>query len=108
MDLTRTDEVLFKDDMTAREAREFLQRNAISGHLFRMAWQKLMDPNWRYEHGPHTYVIDTLTNKGARVTYSYPYEDGFQVRISRRTGEALLNSLADLGGYAIDDIVFLD
>lgn len=108
MDLTRTPEKLHYCDLTSREARETLQRNAISGYLFRMAFQKLKSPGWIQTHGPHMYVIDTLTDRGARITYCAPYEDGWEIKVSRRTGTALLDELHELGGYYIDDIVILD
>lgn len=84
-------DTLYWSDCTPKQARDVLQRNQISGRLFTEARAKLLHPAWC--HGPHVYVIDTLTNKGARITIQGP--DEYDIKVSSRTGEAVFDELRE-------------
>jgi hypothetical protein len=82
-------------------------RHAISGTLLTQAVRAFNDPNW--SHGPHIYVIDTLTDKGARVDNQGA--DTYDVVVSSRSGEALLASLVKMAEdwpAILDKIVIID
>lgn len=93
-------------DCTREQARGVLMRHGISGTLMTQAKNRLHDPEW--SHGPSVYVIDTLTNKGARVTIQGP--ETYDVKVSRHTGEDLLATLCRMAAYPeiIDNLVIID
>lgn len=96
-------------DCTRKQARDVLMRHGISGTLITQAARKFNDPNW--SHGPHIYVIDTLTDKGARIDNQGA--DTYDVKVSSRTGEAMLASLIDTATRlrsesVLDKIVIID
>lgn len=92
---------------TPEQARGVLMRNKISGRLFTRARAKLLHPSWdSVGLGPSVYVIDTLTNKGARITIQGP--DEFDVKISRRTGTELLVDITDQMPALVDSLVIKD
>lgn len=90
-------------DCTPKQARDVLQRNAISGRLFTEARSRLLHPAW--DLSPSVYVIDTLTDKGARVTIQGP--DEFDIKISSRTGTALFNEIAEDAPALVDNLVIM-
>jgi hypothetical protein len=90
-------------DAPAKNVRSILMRAGIASTLWTVAFGHFKDPNW--DGGPHLYLIDSLTDKGALVTVQGPEE--FDVKISSRTGTELLDELHELGGYGIDKVVIL-
>ena len=82
---------LYWRDASAKQARGILMRNGISSTLWTVFFGLFKDETQNI--GPHVYLIDRLTDKGARVTIQGPEE--FDVKVSSRTGLALL---ADLHG----------
>jgi len=91
-------------DCDKNQVRNVLLRNAISGTLWTEALERFNDPE--FDGGPHLYLIDTLTNRGARVT-----DQGagtYDVRISGRTGEELLANLTDYYPALLDKIAVID
>jgi hypothetical protein len=91
-------------DASKRQVREVLMRNGISSSTWLIAHGLFLDPEW--DGGPNLYIIDTLTDKGARVTIQGP--DEFDVKVSSRTGEALLADLVDQMPALLDKIVIID
>lgn len=91
------------DDASKKQVRDILMRNGIASTLWTVAFGLFMSPDWAY--GPSLYLIDTLTNKGARVTIQGPEE--WDVKVSSRTGEALLEDLSQQMPALIDHIVVM-
>lgn len=96
-------------DCTREQARGVLMRHGISGTLLTQAARKFNDPEW--SQGPHIYVIDTLTNKGARIDNQGC--ETYDVKVSSRTGVELLADLHDTATRlrsegVLDSIVILD
>lgn len=102
---------LYWTGCTKAQARGVLMRNGISGQLLTHAVNRFNDPSW--DGGPHIYLIDTWTDKGARVTVQGPEE--FDVKVSSRTGSELLHDLLYVAKYtdpipveALDKIIVMD
>jgi hypothetical protein len=91
-------------DCDHRQVRNVLLRNAISGSLWTEALKRFHDPE--FDGGPHLYLIDTLTDRGARVTNQGC--ETFDVKISRRTGEELLAELTERFPALLDKIAVID
>lgn len=94
------------ENASKRQVREVLMRNGISSSTWLIAFGLFMDPN--HDGGPNMYLIDTLTDKGARVTIQGPEE--FDIKISSRTGAELFDDLARKfeGSGILDKIVVMD
>jgi hypothetical protein len=91
-------------DANKTQVRQILMRNGVAGTLWTVAFGLFMAETWAY--GPSLYLIDTLTDKGARVTIQGPEE--FDVKVSSRTGEALLADLSEQFPALLDKIVVMD
>lgn len=91
-------------DLDKAQVRGVLMRNGIASNLWSDAHKRFMAETWAY--GPSLYLIDTLTNKGARVTIQGPEE--FDVKVSSRTGEALLAEIIETMPALADHIVIID
>lgn len=91
-------------DASPKQARDILMRNGISSGLFTEARKRFTDETWPY--GPSLYLIDSLTDKGARVTIQGP--DEFDVKVSSRTGEALLSDITEQAPALVDHLVIMD
>jgi hypothetical protein len=95
----------FYEEMNANQVRVACMRHAIAGPLAREATTRLFHEGVM---NASLYVIDTLTNKGARITYTgWGF---FDVKISTDTGEGLLARLCDLEIIpgSIDNLVIID
>lgn len=94
------------ENASKRQVREVLMRNGISSSTWLEGHALIMGEDWSF--GPDIYLIDTLTDRGARVTVQGPEE--FDIKISSRTGQELFDDLVhgDIPVWVIDKIVVLD
>lgn len=97
-----TDPLVYHD-RSIHEIPTLCMRNAISGYLAREACNRLLTNGCLWAS---LYIIDTMTNKGARVTYTM--NGTFDLKVSSRTGEALLQELADEFPALLDSLVIID
>jgi hypothetical protein len=108
--MIRTDPLVWHD-ANPKQVLGILMRNGISSSTWHIARKRFNDPSW--DGGPDIYVIDTLTDKGARVTIQG--QDEFDVKVSSRTGQELLHDLLYGGEFtdpiptwALDKIIVMD
>lgn len=104
-------EPLVWHDASKTQVRGILMRNGIASSAWSVALGRFKTPE--FDGGPHIYIIDTLTDKGARVTIQGP--DEFDVKVSSRTGQELLHDLLYGGEFtdpipvwALDKIIVMD
>lgn len=103
IDLTRIPDPLAFHEINQHTVRTRCMRNAISQDLAREACDRLLTQGSMWAS---LYIIDTMTNKGARITYrGY---GTFDLKVSSRTGEALLQDLADEFPALLDSLVIID
>jgi hypothetical protein len=102
--MQHTTKSLYWTDCNQSQVRNVLLRNAISGSLWTEASKRFNDPAW--DGGPHLYLIDTLTDRGARVTNQGA--GTYDVKISSRTGEDLLSELTETFPALLDKLVIID
>jgi hypothetical protein len=96
-------------DCTREQARHVLMCNSINGQMMREAVGRFNDPAWTY--GPHIAVIDTFTDKAARIDNLGA--ETYDVHMSELTGEALLNYLTEYAkdnghGPDLDHLIIID
>lgn len=100
------DSGLFYPEINREQVRVTCMTHGVSSTLAMDATKRLLTDPYI---GASFYIIDSLTNKGARITYVGG--GTFDVKISSRTGEALLDALTELVGdhaYLLDNIVIID
>lgn len=103
IDLTRIPDPLVYHDRSIHEIPTLCMRNQIAGTLAREATKRLLTAGSIWAS---LYIIDTMTNKGARITYRG--NGTFDLKVSSRTGEALLQELADEFPALLDSLVIID
>jgi hypothetical protein len=92
-------------DASKRQVREVLMRNGIASSAWSVALGRFKSPE--FDGGPDIYIIDTLTDKAARVTVQGPEE--FDIKISSRTGQELFDDLvSQYPTWTLDKIVVMD
>lgn len=86
------------------QVRGILTRHKISTKLFTEALKRFADPEFG---GGHTlYLIDTLTNKGARVTLEWA-ETEYNVKVSSRTAEEFFDNICAAMPALVDELVVM-
>lgn len=95
---------LYCKEISAETLRVTCMRHRISSTLARQATTQILASPWS---GATLYIIDTLTNRGARITY---IGDGtFDLKVSSRTGDELLDALAaEIPAEYLDHYVIID
>jgi hypothetical protein len=90
-------------DATVTQVRGILRRNDIDAKLFSVALGRFKNPDWGF--GPHVYLIDTATNKAARVTVQGP--DEYDVKVSSRDAEDVFSDVCDTCPVLVDEIIIV-
>lgn len=90
-------------DANRKQVRDILMRNGIKSELWTVAFGLFMSTAGTVSAS--LYLIDTLTDKGARVTIQGPEE--FDVKVSSRTGEALFADLSEQFPALLDQLVIM-
>lgn len=101
--MQRTSELAWHHANTA-QVRGILTRNKISAKLFTEALKRFADPDFK---GSDTvYLIDTLTNKGARVTLEGGDAE-YNVKVSSHTAEEFFDNICAALPLMIDYAVIM-
>jgi len=96
----------FVVDCNTEQVRHVLMRNGIASSLWLQARPFVSDDAWVARYGPSVYLIDTLTDRGARVSFVSP--GTFNVKVTERTGNALADEVIDTFPALASCILFVD